>query len=104
MRPALGDVPPFRIVAKPFVAPVPGGTAALPSATGDSAAARYTARMDDLAGASTTRSAGSGATAANIPALAGITTTLMTLEPDVISEPHWHPAADEVCIIMRTLA
>ena len=91
---AVSDVPPFPAVAKPFVAPVPGGTAALPSGTDDPAAARYTVRMDDPAGASTTCGAGSGATAANIPALAGITTTLMTLEPDVISEPHWHPAAD----------
>jgi oxalate decarboxylase len=97
---ALGDVPPFPTVAKPFVAPVPGGTAALPAGPDDPAAARYTVRMDDLAGASSGRSVGSGATAANIPALVGVTTTLMTLEPDVISEPHWHPAADEVCFVL----
>ena len=97
---AVGDVPPFPTVAKPFVAPVPGGTAALPSGADDPAATRFTVRMDDLAGASAGRSAGSGAIAANIPALVGITTTLMTLEPDVISEPHWHPATDEACFVL----
>jgi oxalate decarboxylase len=96
----LGDVPTFPTVAKPFLAPVPGGTAALPSDTDDPAAARYTVRMNDLAGASTSPRAGSGATTADIPALFGISTTLMTLGSDVISEPHWHPDADEVCFIL----
>jgi oxalate decarboxylase len=97
---AVADVPPFPIVAKPFAAPVPGGTAALPTATDDPAAARYTVRLGELAEATAGSPGTSGATAADIPLLVGIKTTVMTLEPGVISEPHWHPAADEACFVL----
>src|SRR5215213_8617570 len=66
---ALGDVPPFPTVSKPFWAPVPPGTAALPSGPDDRAAARYTVRISDLTEASSGHRPGSGASAANIPAL-----------------------------------
>jgi oxalate decarboxylase len=97
---AVGDVPPFPTVAKPFAAPVPGGTADLPSGPDDPAAARYTVRVSDLAEGTAGDRTGSGATVADIPSLAGITTTVMTLEPGVASEPHWHPAANEACFVL----
>jgi oxalate decarboxylase len=97
---AVGDVPPFPTVAKPFAVPVPGGTAALPSGTDDPAAERYTVRLGDLAEESTGHRARSRGTVADIPSLVGIKTTVMTLEPGVISEPHWHPAADEACFVL----
>jgi oxalate decarboxylase len=97
---ALSDVPSFSPVPKPFAAPVPGGTAGLPSGTTDPAATRYSVRIGDLTDASSAGHATSGATVANIPALVGIKTTLMTLEPGVASEPHWHPAAAEACFVL----
>jgi oxalate decarboxylase len=97
---ALGDVPPFPTVAKPFAAPVPGGTAALPTAADDLAAARFTARIGELVDASAEGRSTSGATAANIPSLVGIMATVMTLEPGAASEPHWHTAADEACFVL----
>jgi oxalate decarboxylase len=97
---AVEDVLPFPTVAKPFVAPVPGGTAALPSGADDPAAARYTVRVGDLAEEPADGHAKSGATAANISALVGIKTTVMTLGSGVASEPHWHPAADEACFVL----
>src|SRR5215213_2429010 len=97
---AVGDVPPFPTVAKPFAVPVPGGTAALPSGTDDPAAERYTVRVGDLVEESAGHRARSRRTVADIPSLVGIKTTVMTLEPGVISEPHWHPAADEACFVL----
>jgi oxalate decarboxylase len=97
---ALSDVPSFPTVAKPFAVPVPGGTATLASGADDPGAARYTVRLGELVEATAGRLGTSGATAADIPSLVGIKTTLMTLEPGVLSEPHWHPAADEVCFVL----
>jgi oxalate decarboxylase len=97
---ALSDVPSFPTVAKPFAAPVPGGTAALPSGKDDPAAARYTVRVGDLTEESAGHRARSRGAIADIPSLVGIKTTVMTLEPGVISEPHWHPAANEVCFVL----
>lgn len=97
---AVGDVPAFPTVAKPFAAPVPGGTAELPVAADDPRAARYTARIENVVEETYAGGARSMVTAVDIQFLTGIKTTLLTLDPGATREPHWHPAMDEVSFIL----
>jgi oxalate decarboxylase len=79
---------------------VSGGTATLPSGANDPAAPRYTVHIDDVAPERYAGGSRNRVMAANVPALSGIMTTLMTLEPGATRTPHWHQAVAEVCYVL----
>ncbi len=97
---ALADVPVFPAVPHPFLAPFEAMTRDLFATEDDLEAKRFTVRMGDIS-REPADDARTGAVMAMIPSLVGIKTTLMTLQPEASSEPHWHPMMDELCFVLN---